>query len=500
MKQGKVALGWVTDGIPREEFLTSLLLLKDHDRGRRWPGSRIAMRSSANISKGRNEVVRRFLADYDEEWLWMLDNDIGFPPTTLEQLLEAADAKERPIVSGLYYAQADDRPFPRSIPLMYRPDATRVLQPIYEFTPGEVREAWGTGAGCLLMHRHALERIAGYVAEHEPHYRSFPWFFERTVLQDPDDPSRDEWLSEDVTLCVNAHNAGLKVFVHTGVSLHHYKTVPLNHETYAAMPRHPSTPARPTFVVIPVRDELELTAGLLADLAGQGGAERVLVYDNGSTDGTGEYLARVRAGGLVEPHEAAGLNIHEMWNAGIDRALELADGRPCHVAILNNDLRLGPAFLGGLSHALMSTDEVVAVGPNFDPLIEFGDASMLGVEGVDTKRYDGTPGLPGFAFMVESEFLDGTLYRYRFPAADASWWYGDNDLVYTIRDHGLWPGIVRDVRVEHLAGGAQTARHHDLAERIERDREWFERRWGAWLEERRRRAELERGEEIPVPS
>ena len=68
-------------------------------------GDRIRGNSGANVSKARNEIARRFLDESEDEWLLMVDTDLLFATDFILGLLEAADPEERPVISGLYFAQ-----------------------------------------------------------------------------------------------------------------------------------------------------------------------------------------------------------------------------------------------------------------------------------------------------------------------------------------------------------------------------------------------------------
>src|SRR3954451_10084073 len=91
-------------------------------------------------------------------------------------------------------------------------------------------------------------------------------------------------------------------------------------------------------VVIPVSDHWSLTESCLAHLAAQTRAHRVIVGDNGSTDGTPERLARDWPGVHVLRTEAP-QPFAVVCNAGA------AAGDGDVVVLLNNDVDCEPDFL-----------------------------------------------------------------------------------------------------------------------------------------------------------
>lgn len=216
-------------------------------------------------------------------------------------------------------------------------------------------------------------------------------------------------------------------------------------------------------VIVPVRNRLDLTQPLVEELLRHGDC-KVILHDNGSTDGTRDWARHQR--GLIYADSAA-LALHEMWNDG----LELAQRRHSPAIFLNNDLRLDgkPEWVSRLCGPF--DYGWAALCPNYDGRI--GHAAVEPVRGVAAGRMDGTGGLAGFAFAVAPAVAEW----YRFPT-EAKWWYGDTDLARTLDDRDLACGMVLGVGVTHLGGGSQTARDYDLEEQIRADREWFERKWG----------------------
>jgi GT2 family glycosyltransferase len=219
----------------------------------------------------------------------------------------------------------------------------------------------------------------------------------------------------------------------------------------------------PTFVVIPVKGRLDLTCPLVTQLAEDGGYETLFVLDNGSTDGTWDWLHRRSPPTGITGVAAPGLGIYEMWNLGV----RLARAREplCNIAILNNDLRIGPRFLARMAAGLRSHADLSAVSANYDQRAVDGIAYVRST----FKRR----GLAGFAFMARGEVFDRLSFDEGFR-----WWYGDDDFVCQVEAAGGRVGIVGEAIVDHLGGGGQTVRYtSEVLAAIARDRR---RRWAKW--------------------
>jgi GT2 family glycosyltransferase/glycosyltransferase involved in cell wall biosynthesis len=96
-------------------------------------------------------------------------------------------------------------------------------------------------------------------------------------------------------------------------------------------------------VVIPSRNGRDLLERLLPGLVAQSPAE-IIVVDNGSDDGTAEFLAS-RYPEIVVEHSAEPLGFAPAVNRGIARA------RFAGICLLNNDMLIEPGFFAALSAA-----------------------------------------------------------------------------------------------------------------------------------------------------
>lgn len=104
-------------------------------------------------------------------------------------------------------------------------------------------------------------------------------------------------------------------------------------------PLHPMEPLPPGIsVVIPSRNGRELLERLFASLLPQA-PDEIIVVDNGSTDGTAEWL---RQRNISIAYSERPLSFAAAVNRGIARA------RYSHTCLLNNDMVLGPGFFSAL--------------------------------------------------------------------------------------------------------------------------------------------------------
>jgi GT2 family glycosyltransferase len=220
----------------------------------------------------------------------------------------------------------------------------------------------------------------------------------------------------------------------------------------------------PTYVVIPVKNQLALTRSLVDQLHNQGGHQAIFVFDNGSTDGTGEWLAEQARQGVLEAIDATDRALYEMWNAGVRRARDR--DAVCNIAILNNDLVIGDAFCEQLASTLRADPRLWAVSPRYD------DRRFGGVQYVRSTFKNG--GLAGFAFMARGEAFD----HVGFDEA-LRWWYGDDDFVAQIEALGHRVGLTDTTSVVHVNNGGQTMTYDNpRLWQIEHDTVHMYKKWG----------------------
>jgi hypothetical protein len=226
----KVVVAYCHPGAVNAAFHESLLDLLVYDMAfhRRivHGGGRLARQASANLAGPRNDVVKRFLAGSDADWLWFVDTDMVFLPDTLERLLECADPDKAPIVGGLCFSTDGGAMFPTLYGLMGEEDDPQVIR-FHEWPPNSMFQVAATGTGCLLIHRTAFERIRDFAVPATGQVgfnTAYPWFQETAHDNRP--------VGEDITFCWRAGVVGIPVYVNTSVHIGHVKEYLLDLDRY----------------------------------------------------------------------------------------------------------------------------------------------------------------------------------------------------------------------------------------------------------------------------
>jgi hypothetical protein len=209
-------------------FMSSVAGLREYDRehyGRLRLGDLTHARAaSGGIASTRNDLTRIFLDETGCDWMWMVDADMGFKPDTLDRLLEVLDMTpplDRGGVAGaLCFSWRPEEPDGmggyrcRPIPTLFGWDG-RGFQVAESYPHNTVVKVAGTGAACLLMHRSVMELLR------EKH--GDDWW---TPVRYPD----GDFISEDLSFCYRAGEAGFPIFVDTSIKTTHAKTIWVSEE------------------------------------------------------------------------------------------------------------------------------------------------------------------------------------------------------------------------------------------------------------------------------
>jgi hypothetical protein len=163
----------------------------------------------------------------------MIDTDEMLSKDNFAKLLQSADAKLRPIVSGVVFgAWETGEIYPEPVPCIFKTNDTGGLFPVHEYEKDRLIEIDAAGTGCLLVHRKVLERFRQDANEHQGKM----WGF----FQDM--PLNGEWIGEDILFSLRAKSFGYRIFAHTGVLLPHerkYWLKDVHHEDFKRFAKVP---------------------------------------------------------------------------------------------------------------------------------------------------------------------------------------------------------------------------------------------------------------------
>lgn len=194
---------------------------------------------TGGIVQARNDAVMSFMQSRSADWLWWIDTDMGFLPNTVEQLMEAADPVERPIVGGLCFSMREEapdgaggflvEPSPTIFDWVQLPDGRQGFHARLDYERDAVTRVAGTGSACILIHRSVFEKIA----EANGNCWYSPVF----------NTSVNATISEDLSFCTRAGALDIPIHIHTGVRTTHMKPLWLDERVFDRLERLPRADA-----------------------------------------------------------------------------------------------------------------------------------------------------------------------------------------------------------------------------------------------------------------
>lgn len=252
---------------------------------------------AGGVPEGRNELAEKFLAG-DAEWLFMLDDDMGFHPATLSMMLAFADPADRPIIGGLCFAMREvgedgmngfgTFPSPTIYDWQEHDDGHHRMTGRRHYPVNSLIRCGATGGACVLIHRSVLEAVAGKFGPN--------WF---TPLPDPAEKGR---IGEDISFFIRTMALEIPLHLHTGIRTTHFKHLWLGESDFWTSFLAPPATER-VDIIIPVLHRPQNVAPLMESLrASTGLATAWFVCEPNDEEEQAEVL---RCGGqLLADHGA----------------------------------------------------------------------------------------------------------------------------------------------------------------------------------------------------
>jgi hypothetical protein len=416
---GDVLVAYPHKDEPGNNFAQSLLQMTLYDKGRLIATVENVRCPTGNLVVARNQMMR-YLLENDFEWMFMIDDDMGFQVSALETLRAVADKDERPIVGGLCFSQRDMSrdgrngyrwyPGPTIYDWMEFPDGISRYSVRPHYPVNGLVQCDGTGAAFLLIHRSVGERIFNEYGD--------VWF---NMIEHPDGN-----ISEDLSFFkrwTDLRGRG-GCFVHTGVKTNHAKSTWLSETDFWT--HIPVPPATDTVdVIVPVLHRPRNVRPVIESLrASTGLATAWFVCEPGDR----EEMDVVReCGGRVLQYPGS-------FAEKVNYAFSARGLSAPWIFITGDDVCFQPAWL---DHAQLVAKEygALVVGTNDlgNPRVTSGDhATHLLIN----RKYVAEVGA---TFDAQPGVVCGP-YRH---------WFVDDELVAAAKERGVWQMALGSV-VEHM--------------------------------------------------
>ena len=221
MAQETVSIAWCDNGMVDGKFMQGVtdVMLKSA------VNFTSTLRSQGNqIARQRETVITYWYDKTDTEWLLWVDSDVVISPDKFKLLWENKDAKERPIVTGVYFTTDTPEeplmiPMPTVFDFVDNEDSGFGLKRVHPLPDNQLIQVGAAGMGFILMHRSVVERIRAIL----PDAQMFMEMGRGT-----------KFIGEDIYFFALCEKAEIPLFCHTGATVPHMKRFSFDEHYYKA--------------------------------------------------------------------------------------------------------------------------------------------------------------------------------------------------------------------------------------------------------------------------
>lgn len=251
-----------------------------------------------------------------------------------------------------------------------------------------------------------------------------------------------------------------------------------------------AAPEKATSVIVVTYNNLHLTRACLASLSegGQDAGLEIIVVDNGSHDGTPEFLTQWAA---ESGHRVILNTDNRGFSAANNQGLAIATGQ--YLALLNNDTQVTPGWADALRQHLRHDPRLGLVGPVTNNIgnqakidIDYSPTSMTREASLYTRRHLGECfALPTLAFFCVMMRRETYLQVGPLDEAFGCGFFEDDDYCRRVEQAGLFNACARDAFVHHhLSASFNLMEEHKRKALFERNKVIYENKWGPWIPHR----------------
>lgn len=212
----RVVIGYPCGGSVTVPFCRSLIRLSAATglkKERHRMLTRIFEVQGLYVSQNRNQIVKDFLKNGNEEWLLQIDTDIEFGSDLVEKFVFVAsqDPKMRIIAANVRLGMHTHAAYKKQ---------GNVWAPMQDLPMGPLIPVDAAATACIMIHRTVFEEMREKMG---------PVWFDHQYIQGTEDDGSVKSIEggEDLVFCERAREMGIQTWLVRGLKLRHYKTTAL---------------------------------------------------------------------------------------------------------------------------------------------------------------------------------------------------------------------------------------------------------------------------------
>ena len=219
--QESVAIVWCDNGMVDGKFMQGVtdVILKS---GVTFSAS---LRAQGNqIARQRQTAIEYWYDQTDYEWLLWVDSDVVISPETFKLLWDNKDAKERPMMTGVYFTTENpEEPLMVPLPTLFNfaetDDGGIGITRVHPMPVNKLIKIGAAGMGYVLMHRSVVEKVREVAEEGQ-------MFMEMG--------RGTKFIGEDIYFFALCDKADVPLYCHTGATAPHMKRFSFDEHYYTA--------------------------------------------------------------------------------------------------------------------------------------------------------------------------------------------------------------------------------------------------------------------------
>lgn len=218
--KGSITIAWCDNGMVDGKFAEGMVAL-----ALQAPANNIQISHSARVAGNQIGRQRQALFDHwadniKSDWILWVDSDIVVDISIVAQLLEAADAKERPIVSGVYFiSKQAEGTLGNPMPAIFTEVNETNIRHLHPLPKDELVKIDSAGMGLVLMHKSIVPKLR----------EVFP---NQSLFAEIENLG-DKYVGEDIVFFQKVKKASIPVFAWTGALVKHMKRFSFDVDYYS---------------------------------------------------------------------------------------------------------------------------------------------------------------------------------------------------------------------------------------------------------------------------
>jgi hypothetical protein len=218
--KGSVTIAWCDNGMVDGKFAEGMVAL-----ALQAPANGLNITHSIRVAG--NQIGRQRQALFDHwadhlktDWILWVDSDIVVEVQQVMELFAAADAKERPIVSGVYFiSKQAEGTLANPMPAIFTEITETSIRHLHPLPMDELVQIDSAGMGFVLMHKSIIPKLR----------EVFP---NQSLFAEIENLG-DKYIGEDIVFFQKVKKAGIPVFAWTGALVKHMKRFSFDMDYYA---------------------------------------------------------------------------------------------------------------------------------------------------------------------------------------------------------------------------------------------------------------------------